>query len=229
MEIIRDPAKEILAEVYEFMQNNKLSNTFIQDLEILLARAKNMVDIPLIFNLPNEVMMIIFKFVGCYKPLVKFTCYRWKCLIKDTYSKGILLYYNSANILNWACKGIKVEKIKAIKWRDMMKNIFPNSPRPENSLIWLFDYNRYKHGWSFYCMIFHEAVQYGYLEFAKHLYVKNHFPNSIKINLKHIKLAIYNNDVEMFEWLHKTTGRQFRNEKIVKEFLNTDELFIQTN
>lgn len=211
--------KKIIDDLYEFIYNNQVSDKFIHELEVFIIRSRNIINKPLIFQLPNEILCMIFDYIGIYNPLAKNVCYRWKTLTKNIYPRNIFVY-NSGKILDWICKDVKLWRIKDIKWQNMMEHEI----KYEQSIIWLYNFHGSSIDWSVFCMIFYNSIVNKCLEVAKHLYAQSHYNKKLKISLKLIKRAIYNNDIKTFEWLHNISNKQFKKEKIVVEFINKHQL-----
>jgi hypothetical protein len=212
--------KIILEELSELVFSGGLSPDFITNLRTISIRATGQeITRELNINsLPNEILSIIFDYTGKWKPLIKFTCYRWSYLLnKCKYDRDKILGYNSETVIGWICKGIDYSKLRDINVKGMLsKNI-------ENSLMWFIknSHNReYSGSHSLHCQLFCSALECDCSRIAKYIYYDmckngNYGESGIRVRKKHFMCANNAGNLDMFMWLNEISKYKFENTHIL--------------
>jgi hypothetical protein len=209
----------ISEELSELVFNGGLSNEFISYLNTIAIRSRGQEvsrDMH-INNIPNEILCIIFEYVGIWRPLVKFTCYRWMLILhKHKYNRKMILEYDSPNVLSWVCKYISYGKLRTISPLDIMQIGM------QNTTNWFIKNVHWSSKWARYelrCMLFKKAVERDCLLVAQCLYdctKERDYRFLIKIKKSHLVTAYKSGNYDMFVWLDEISSGIFRDTKILK-------------
>jgi hypothetical protein len=179
----------LLKGLSDWIYNGTPTKQFIEQLQLLSLRSQNYQHNGVSINtLPNEILMLVFDYVGIYKPLVKQVCHRWFILLyKFRITRKVIPRYNITTI-NYLFSFLHVSKQISFSVIGYIRKDY------EDFVIYLMRKTYYRHNTTsqYQSKMCAEAIYHNCERIAKELFNK-----SIRIKKSHFISAINNGNYEM--------------------------------
>lgn len=186
------------------------SQNFVTELQLVTyqIRCQQLTTIRDINALPTEILLMIFDTIPDWKPLVRYTCYRWyQILRKYKLNKQHVLRYKSESILDWLFGHCDKHRFAR---ESLDQHIYRGNDHyvawlMKNTTLGMISLHSRR------CSLFNIAISSGCILSAKYLY-KTAGSQRIKISSSHFTKA---RTLKVFQWLDEITDYKYRGMQII--------------